>query len=77
MAIIYPMQGFVRLLGVGHFFWFPMIVYFLISLPDKSAHPSLYYWIITLIAFNSISLIVDISDVFRFLRGEPSPYYRW
>ena len=77
MILIYARLGFVRLLGVGHIFWIPMLIWFACSLPDKQTEPLLYYWVLSLIAFNSVSLLIDAIDVIRFAAGERSPHYVW
>ncbi|MEX0316376.1 MAG: hypothetical protein AB3N21_00400 [Ruegeria sp.] len=77
MIAIYLKQGFVRLLGIGHVFWIPMLAWFAWDLPDASENHALFVWVVLLIAFNSISLVIDVLDVTRYLRGERAPFYRW
>ena len=77
MSIIYARLGFVRLLGVGHVFWIPMLIWFAMDLPDRTAQPWLYHWVICLLVCNSISLVIDTIDMVRFIRGERQPHYSW
>ncbi|MES0828296.1 hypothetical protein [Ruegeria sp. SCP11] len=77
MIFIYQRLGFVRLLGIGHILWVPMIAYFLMNLPDTMSHPTLYTWVVAVIVFNTVSLVIDSIDVLRFLRGERAPHYTW
>ncbi len=77
MAVIYARLGFVRLLGIGHIFWIPILVWFAFDLPDKTQDPALYYWVLSLIMFNSISLVIDTIDVLRFAGGDRKPHYVW
>ncbi len=77
MAIIYLRMGFVRLLGIGHIFWIPMLIWFALNLPDRIEQPRLYDWLICLFVFNSISLVIDAIDVTRFVRGERQPHFTW
>jgi len=77
MAAIYLKMGFVRLLGIGHILWIPMIACFLTNLPDETQQPALYSWVILLIVFNTLSLIIDAVDLLRYLRGEREPHYEW
>lgn len=77
MAVIHARLGFVRLLGVGHLFWIPMLILFTLNLPDSSQQPLLYWWVISLLVCNSISLLIDSIDVVRFIRGERQPHYTW
>lgn len=71
MAVVYAKLGFVRLLGVGHFHWLPMLVWLYGRL--DGAGPAFYYWILALLAFNGASLVIDIVDVGRYLAGEREP----
>lgn len=73
MAVIYAKLGFVRLLGIGHTFWIPMLVWFALDMPDKAQDPSLYYWVLTLLVFNTISLVIDTIDVARYAAGDRNP----
>ncbi|MGI9378459.1 MAG: hypothetical protein ACR2OW_02325 [Methyloligellaceae bacterium] len=77
MVVIYARLGFVRLLGIGHIFWLPMLVWFLSDLPDQEHDPMLFYWVLCLILFNSLSLVIDAIDVVRFVGGDRKPYYVW
>lgn len=73
MAVVYAKLGFVRLLGVGHFHWMPMLVWLYGRLDGAGADPAFYYWILALIAINGASLAIDIVDVGRYLAGEREP----
>lgn len=77
MAVIYAQVGFVRLLGIGHIFWVPMLIWFLFDLPDRAQDPVLYSWVLTMMVFNTISLVIDAADVVRYAAGEREPYYVW
>lgn len=76
MAVVYAKLGFVRLLGVGHFHWTPMLVWLYGRLDGARADPAFYYWVLALLAVNSASLIIDIVDVGRYLAGEREPTLR-
>ncbi len=76
MAAVYAKLGFVRLLGVGHFHWIPMLVWLYGRLDAARADPAFYYWLLALFAFNSASLVIDIVDVGRYLAGEREPTLR-
>lgn len=77
MMVIYSKLGFVRLLGIGHIFWVPMIIWFAMDIPVYSDGPAFFYWVLAIIAFNCISLVLDAIDVSRFLLGEREPFYYW
>lgn len=77
MAVLYAKLGFVRLLGIAHIFWFPMLIWFAFNLPDRSAQPWLYYWVTVLMVIDVISLVIDTYDVARYIGGDRQPYYAW
>lgn len=77
MIGVYLRVGFVRLLGIGHALWVPMLIWFAFNMPDSGATPRLHNWVVVLIVFNSLSLIIDTSDAIRYLRGEREPHYTW
>ena len=35
IVLIHAKHGFVRLLGIGHLFWVPMLIWFAFNLPDR------------------------------------------
>ena len=76
MTVIHLRLGFVRLLGLGHILWLPMLPWMLGRLSTIESGSPLYAWLVLLIAFNSVSLVIDTLDVVRFLRGERQPHYR-
>ena len=70
---IFSAKGFVRLLGIGHIAWVPM-VYWLWTRLDAAPAGSLFrYWLLATIALVSLSLLIDATDVIRYLRGEREP----
>ncbi len=77
MIIIHARLGFVRLLGIGHIFWVPMLIWFVQNLPDRAVDPLLHFWVLILIVSNTGSLVIDAADVWRFIRGERTPHYVW
>ncbi len=70
MTLVTGMTGFTRLLGLGHFFWFPLIAYLWFRLDAVPADGFYGVWIRGLIAINSISLVIDVIDVLRYIRGD-------
>ena len=77
MSIIYRKHGFVRLLGIGHILWIPMLPWMATELSRLDSGSWLYRWMVVLIVINTICLLVDAIDVTRFLKGERQPHYRW
>lgn len=76
-AAIHQRVGFVRLLGIAHVLWIPMLAWLAGRFDALSATPGLQAWIFVLIVTNAISLIVDGIDVTRYVRGERQPHYSW
>jgi hypothetical protein len=77
-ALIYQRKRFIRLLGVTHFIWVPMLAWMALrlhTLPDGET--AFHMWLIALIATNAISLAIDAWDATRFVLGERQPHYMW
>ncbi|MBI4388810.1 MAG: hypothetical protein HY580_01405 [Nitrospinae bacterium] len=72
MQIVFNRHGFVRLLGLGHIlFWTPFIGMILWRLQSGTDLRGDYrFWLISVGLLNSISLIIDVVDVWRYSRGE-------
>jgi len=68
---IFQAKGFVRLLGIGHGPWLPMLLWLWTRLDWNSS--IFTYWILALIGLNSLSLIIDAVDVTRYMMGEKEP----
>ena len=76
MTNIYLRLGFVRMLGLGHILWIPMVLWLctrLIQTPPLDS--TLKYWLLIVIVMNTISLVFDAVDVVRYIKGERAPYY--
>ncbi len=72
MILITGTSGFTRLVGLGHIFWVPLVL-FLVSRRDSIPATDAYgIWIRSVIAVNTISLVLDAVDAMRFARGERS-----
>jgi hypothetical protein len=69
---IYVERGFVRLLGMGHLIaWTPQIVWYIQAV--ESTAGLFQYWLISAIAVNGLSLVIDFVDVVRYLLGDRQP----
>lgn len=65
--------GFVKLLGVGHVFWVPLVAW-LVWRADSIDFQTLFgAWIAGLVVINTVSLVIDFVDVIRFALGERTP----
>ncbi len=73
MMAIFARLGFVRLMGLGHFYWLPLILW--LWTRQGAAEPgSLFlYWMQAVMLGNALSLVIDAVDAVRYLRGEREP----
>jgi len=77
-VLVYQRKGFIRLLGVTHLPWIPMLAWMASRLDAQPAPEGAFRaWLIALIVTNAISLAIDAWDATRFVRGERRPYYSW
>ena len=67
MMALYSWFGYERILGLGHILWFPLLYALVQALPSLNGSFKLYAMV--LIATNSVSLVIDISDVWRYFRS--------
>jgi hypothetical protein len=74
MTAIFATKGFVRLLGIGHIFWIPMVSWLWTRFDQVELGNLFEYWMIAVVALNGISLIIDAIDVLRYVRGDRKPY---
>ena len=71
---IFKKLGFVRLLGVGHIYWVPMIPWLWTRLPTATSYGNFQYWLTAVIVLDGVSLIIDAIDTYRYIRGERTPH---
>ena len=71
---IFSARGFVRLLGIGHIAWVPMVAWLWTRLDHAPAGGLFRYWLLATIVLIGVSLLIDATDVIRYLRGERNPY---
>jgi hypothetical protein len=77
-VLVYQRRGFIRLLGVTHLPWVPMLAWMVSSLDALPEQDGAFrIWLITLIVTNGVSLVIDAFDATRFIRGERRPHYSW
>ncbi len=74
MTAIFAAKGFVRLLGIGHIFWVPMVPWLWTRFDQVEPGKLIGYWMIAVVVLNGISLIIDAIDVVRYVRGDRKPY---
>ncbi len=73
---IFRAKGFVRLLGLGHFPWVPMIPWLWTRLGQLEVNNLFAYWLVAVIVLDGLSLIIDATDVVRYMKGERAPQLR-
>jgi hypothetical protein len=76
-AMIYQRYGFTRILGSVHLMWIPMFGWMATRMDSIQIDSELKNWLIVLFLTNIISLLIDFSDMVRFMRGERRPHYYW
>jgi len=77
-ALIYQRRHFIRILGVTHILWIPMLTWMALRLGTlQTGEIAFRGWLILLIATNAVSLVIDAWDATRFALGERRPYYVW
>ena len=74
MAFIFSMKGFVRLMGIGHFGWLPLVFWLGMRLEHAPADSLFGYWLMAVIVLDSLSLFIDTADVLRYVKGERQPF---
>ncbi len=73
---IFRAKGFVRLLGLGHFPWVLMIPWLWSRLGQLEVNNTFAYWLVAVIVLDGLSLIIDVTDVARYIKGERAPQLR-
>ncbi len=80
MNMIADSLGFVRLLGLGHvLLWTPLMAYLVTRVRAATAQgPYLFYFYLkAVLVTDCLSLVIDYTDVTRYLLGERAPYIVW
>ena len=73
MSVVFSVKGFVRLLGIGHIGWIPLVFWLWTRLVHAPADSIFGYWLMAVVVLNSLSLIIDTIEVLRYVKGERSP----
>ena len=71
---IFASRGFVRLLGVGHIFWIPLIPWLWTRMDGFPPDDLMGLWIAAVVLLDGVSLIIDVTDVARYLAGDRAPH---
>jgi hypothetical protein len=73
MSAIFSMKGFVRLMGIGHIGWLPLVFWLGTKLEHTPIDSPFGYWMLAVIVLDSLSLFIDTADVLRYVKGERRP----
>ncbi len=70
--LLFARLGFVRLLGLGHTLWLGLVPFLAlrVTCPPAGAFD---YWLASVVGIDGLSLLIDIADVVRYLKGERAP----
>ena len=70
MTVITAFSGFTRLLGLGHILWIPLLYFLWTRLEHSPADHFFGLWLRALMIFNTVSVIIDVIDVGRYVAGD-------
>ena len=70
MTVLTGLSGFTRLLGLGHVFWIPLLVFLWTRLDQIPANDAFGIWVRLLMALNAASLVIDARDVILYFAGD-------
>ncbi len=70
MTLLTGLAGFSRLLGLGHYPWFPLLYFLWTQLDRIPADDFFGLWIRVLMVANALSLVLDTVDAARYVAGE-------
>jgi roadblock/LC7 domain-containing protein len=70
MMVLAKAVGFTRLLGLGHLLWIPLLLYLWSRMGGHPAVELYGAWIRIVMLLNAASLVTDVWDVVRYVRGE-------
>ena len=73
MLLIFSGYGFVRLLGLGHIFWVPLVIWLGLRIPELSLDTPFAIWLVLVVGFNCLSLVMDVLDVSLYFLGDRKP----
>ena len=70
MTGLTALTGFTRLLGLGHILWVPLLYWLWTRLGQIPPDDVFGMWVRALMVLNALSLVIDVIDVARFVKGE-------
>ncbi len=70
MSLLTARFGFTRILGLGHILWIPLVGWLAFRLGQNPADDAFGMWIRGVMLLNTVSLVIDGVDVFRYAAGD-------
>ena len=70
LMILAEFAGFNRLMGAAHFLWIPLLVYLWARMGAYPIVEPFGAWMRLVMLFNAASLVIDVVDITRYVRGE-------
>ena len=70
MSLLTARFGFARILGLGHILWIPLVGWLAFRLGQIPADDAFGMWIRGVMLLNTVSLVIDGVDVFRYAAGD-------
>ena len=70
MTTLTGLYGFSRLLGLGHILWVPLLLFLWMRLGQNPADSFFGLWLRAVMVLNTISLVIDVIDVLRYIAGD-------
>lgn len=70
---IFAAKGYVRLLGIGHILWLPLVFWLGSRVGEIGTDTVFGKWVVAVIVVDGISLVIDAVDVGRYLAGDRTP----
>lgn len=70
MTGLTALTGFTHLLDLGHILWVPLLYWLWTRLSQIPLDDMFGMWIRALMVLNALSLVIDVIDVARFVKGE-------
>ncbi len=69
MVLVTGLTGFTRLMGAGHVLWIPLLYFLWTRLESLPPDDFFGLWVRVLMVLNAVSLLIDVVDVARYVRG--------
>ncbi len=70
MTLLTGLTGFSRLVGLGHYPWFPLLFFLWTRLDHIPADDFFGIWIRVLMVANALSLVIDTEEAVRWVAGD-------